>query len=309
MLTVFSARQVHEALDWPVLSTALTAAFAVGAVVPLRHAHSLNADDMLLLMPAWNGEAIGVKLVTVIPGAKLHGAPTVGATYLLMDRASGTPLALLDGDALTVRRTAAVSAIAARHMAREDSRVLLMVGTGHLAPWMIRAHCALRPSLEEVWIWGRHSEHAESLADTLVAEGLPARAAAVLPDAVRRADIVSCATTARAPIVLGEWVRAGTHLDLVGGFTRDMREVDDAAIAGARIVVDSYDGALAEAGDLTDPIERGVLTRDAVVADLAALVRGEMDARTQGSDITVFKSVGTALADLAAAQAVMRTRR
>lgn len=309
MLTVFSARQVHEALDWPVLSTALTAAFAVGAVVPLRHAHALNADDMLLLMPAWNGEAIGVKLVTVIPGAKLHGAPTVGATYLLVDRASGTPLALLDGDALTVRRTAAVSAIAARHMAREDSRVLLMVGTGHLAPWMIRAHCALRPSLEEVWIWGRHAEHAESLADTLAAEGLPARVATMLPDAVQRADIVSCATTARAPIVRGEWVRAGTHLDLVGGFTRDMREVDDAAIVGARIVVDTYDGALAEAGDLTDPIERGVLTRDAVVADLAALVRGEIDARTQGGDITVFKSVGTALADLAAAQAVMRTLR
>lgn len=301
MLRVLSAHEVHEALDWPRLSTALTAAFAVGAVVPVRHAHALNTDDTLLLMPAWNADAIGVKVVSVIPGARAHGAPTVGATYLLLDRVSGTPRAVLDGDALTVRRTAAVSAIAARSMAREDSRVLLMVGAGHLAPWMIRAHCALRPALREVLIWARSATRADSLAATLVSEGIPARSVISLPDAVSQADIVSCATMAHSPIVHGEWLRPGTHLDLVGGFTPTMREVDDDAVRLSRIAVDSYGGALTEAGDLTDPLARAVIMREDIVADLGELVRGDVAGRVDHQQITMFKSVGTALSDLAAA--------
>jgi len=306
VLRTFSAQQVHEALDWASLDAALTAAFAVGAVVPTRHAHGLSDDDTLLLMPAWNANAIGVKLVTVIPEARSHGAPTVGATYVLLDRITGAPLALMDGDAITVRRTAAVSAIAARLMARGDADTLLMVGTGHLAPWMIRAHCAFRPALREVVIWGRQPDGAERLAAVLAAEGLPVRATSPLPEAAARADIICCATTAHAPIVLGEWLRPGVHLDLVGGFTRSMREVDDVAVRASRIVVDTDDGALSEAGDLTDPLERGVITRAAIVADLSALVRGDVVGRTQASDVTLFKSVGTALADLAAAQVVAR---
>lgn len=309
MLRTFPAQQVHEALDWASLDAALTAAFAVGAVVPTRHAHALGGDDTLLLMPAWNAQAIGVKLVTVIPTANRHGAPTVGATYLLLNRETGTPLAMMDGDALTVRRTAAVSAIAARLMARADARTLLMVGTGHLAPWMIRAHCAFRPSLRDVILWGRQTEAARRLAEVLTAEGLPVRAMSSLSDAARVADVICCATTAQAPVVLGEWLRPGVHLDLVGGFTRSMREVDDAAVRAAHIAVDTYDGALAEAGDLTDPLQRGVISRESIRADLGALVRGEATLRTSDDDITLFKSVGTALADLAAAQVVARRPR
>jgi ornithine cyclodeaminase len=170
---------------------------------------------------------------------------------------------------------------------------------------MIRAHCALRPLLDEVLIWGRQLKRAAVLASSLAAEGLPVRSVADLHGAAQHADIVCCATTARTPIIRGAWIRPGTHLDLVGGFTRDMREVDDAAVRMSRIVVDTYDGALREAGDLTHPLERGIITRDAVVADLGALVRHEVTVRTQSSDVTLFKSVGTALADLAAAQAVV----
>ncbi len=305
MLTVFTAQQVHAALNWATLDSALTAAFAVGADVPLRHSHALSDVDALLLMPAWTRESIGVKVVTFIPGAMSRGAPTVGATYMLFDRTTGQAQAVMDGDAITVRRTAAVSAIAARFMARANARTLLMIGTGHLSPWMVRAHCALRPTMERVAIWGRDITRAAALVERLQAEGLPVCVATDLEAAVRVADIVSCATTSRSPIVRGEWLAPGTHVDLVGGFTREMREVDDYAVAHSRIVVDSYQGALSEAGDLVVPLERGVITRAQVVAELAELVRGEVVGRLNASEITLFKSVGTALADLAAAQAVV----
>lgn len=306
MLKTYTARDVHDALEWNPLATALTAAFAVGAVVPLRHVHALSRTDTLLLMPAWSNDVIGLKLVTVIPGAPALGSPTVGATYLLIDRASGEPRAVLDGDALTVRRTATVSAIAARHCARADAHRLLMVGTGHLAPWMIRAHCAIRPQIDRVLLWGRGVERTKALARVLVDEGLPVDVTTDLEAAVRASDIVSCATTSNTPIVHGAWVRPGTHLDLVGGFTREMREIDDVGVARSRISVDSYAGVLAEAGDIIVPMEQGLITRDAVVAELAELVRGERQGRTNDDEITLFKSVGTALADLAAAQLVVR---
>lgn len=306
MLKTYTARDVHDALEWNSLATALTAAFAVGAVVPLRHVHALSRTDTLLLMPAWSNDVIGLKLVTVIPGAPALGSPTVGATYLLIDRASGEPRAVLDGDALTVRRTATVSAIATRHCARADAHRLLMVGTGHLAPWMIRAHCAIRPQIDRVLLWGRGVERTKALARVLVDEGLPVDVTTDLEAAVRASDIVSCATTSNTPIVHGAWVRPGTHLDLVGGFTREMREIDDVGVARSRISVDSYAGVLAEAGDIIVPMEQGLITRDSVVAELAQLVRGERQGRTNVDEITLFKSVGTALSDLAAAQLVVR---
>lgn len=312
-LRLYSAERVHAALDWERLADALAAAFAEGVQVPLRHAHRLGATDTLLLMPAWRdagegeGEgALGVKIVTVMPGNAARGAATVNALYLLLDRASGEPRAAIDGEALTLRRTAAASALAARYLARADSANLLVIGTGKLAPYMARAHCALRPRLARVRIWGRRAEAAQTLAQRLRDEGLAAEAASDLEAAVRGAHIVSCATTATAPIVCGAWLAPGTHLDLVGGFTRAMREADDAAVARARIFVDTYAGALAEAGDLVSPLERGVIARTQIEAELAELVRGEKPGRTSDGEITLFKSVGTALEDLAAAELVVR---
>lgn len=306
-LRVYSAEQVHAALPWPQLVTALERAFAAPAEAPLRHAHDLGGRDRLLLMPAWNAQALGVKVVTVMPGAAARGAPTVAATYLLCDRATGVPRALLDGEALTLRRTAATSALAARLMARTEAASLLVVGTGRLAPYMARAHCALRPALQRVHLWGRSAPRAQTLAQTLRDEGLPVEAAADLEDAVRAADIVSCATTATEPPVHGAWLAEGTHLDLVGGFTPQMREVDDHAVTRSRVVVDTYAGALAEAGDLLGPLARGAIGRAQIVAELAELVRGERAGRTRAAEITLFKSVGSALEDLAAAELVVST--
>ena len=305
MLRVYSAEEVHAALPWPALVEALAAAFAAGADVPLRHAHALSNTDHLLLMPAWSADALGVKLVTVMPGNMAQGVGTVQASYLLLDRATGEPRALLDGEALTLRRTAAASALAARHLARDDARCLLVVGAGRLAGWLARAHAAMRPGLTEVLIWARRPESADTLARSLCDEGLPAVPTTDLEAAVRRADIVSCATTATEPPVHGGWLRPGSHLDLVGGFTPQMREVDDTAVQAARVFVDTRAGALAEAGDLVQPLQAGLITREHVVAELADLVRGTVAGRRTLAEITLFKSVGTALEDLAAAQLVV----
>ena len=300
MLRVYSAAEVHAALPWAELSRTLEAAFLQGAEVPLRHAHRLGGDDSLLLMPAWNARVIVVKLVTVMP----RSTDTVQASVLVMDRASGQPLALLDGEALTLRRTAATSALAAQHLARADAQTLLVVGSGRLAGWMARAHVALRPGLR-VAVWGRHGDAARALAAQLNTEGLAVTAVDDLPAAVAAAHIVCCATTATQPVVLGAWLRPGTHLDLVGAFRPDMREVDDTAVQRATVVVDTFAGALAEAGDLTQPLARGAIARDHIVAELAGLLRDGLGRPRRDDEITLFKSVGTALEDLAAAQQVV----
>jgi ornithine cyclodeaminase len=304
-LRVYSADEVHAALPWVELADALEDAFTGGETeVPLRHAHEIQGDGSLLLMPAWSPVALGVKLVTVMPGAVARGADTVQASYLLLDRHSGVPLALIDGEALTLRRTAAASALAGQHLARPDARRLLVVGTGRLAPWMAQAHVALQPELAHVEVWGRNADAAEDVVEALREEGIDAEVALDLHAAVRVADLISCATTSREPLVRGAWLREGTHLDLVGGFRRDMREADDVAIVRSRVVVDTYAGALSEAGDLTQPMERGLIAREHVVGELAQLLRGEVRGRTRPEDITLFKSVGTALEDLAAARLV-----
>ena len=213
---------------------------------------------------------------------------------------------MLDGEAVTLRRTAATSALAARHLARADAHTLLIVGTGRLAPWMARAHARCGPACSGCRSGAGAPEAAQARARELAAEGLPAEAVRELEPAVRGACIVCCATTATEPLVHGAWLAPGTHLDLVGGFRPHMREVDDAAVASARIVVDTAAGALAEAGDLVQPLERGVIDR---LSHRRGAGRSCSAARCRGAPaptkITLFKSVGTALADLAAAQLVV----
>jgi ornithine cyclodeaminase len=299
----FPAQDVHSALDFDRLADAIAATLVAAPVAPLRHAHTLSDDDSLLLMPAWSARALGVKLVTVMPGNRAVSRATVNAIYVLFDRSSGAARAVIDGEALTLRRTAAMSLLAARYMARSDARNALIIGTGTLAPYMAHAHARGR-RLTRLWIWGRRGEGAQTLAQRLRDEGLPAQAVEDLETAVRGADIISCATTSTQPIVHGAWIAPGTHLDLVGGFRRGMREADDEAVGRARIVVDTYAGALAEAADIVEPLERGVIQRDAIVAELAEIVGGR-PGRTGTAEITLFKSVGTAVADLAAAQLLL----
>jgi alanine dehydrogenase len=300
------ADEIHALLDFPSLIEALRGMFRDGCEVPLRHHHTIAAADgatpgTLLLMPAWqSGQALGVKIVTVFPDNAGRSLPSVQGTYLLLDAATGVPLAVLDGTALTLRRTAAASALAAQYLARDDSAVHLVVGTGALAPHLATAHRAVR-SIRETLVWGRDPNKARALADRLTDSGVSAAPALDLEAAVSAADIVTCATLARQPLVRGAWLKPGTHLDLVGGFTPEMREADDDAVSLARVYVDS-EAALREAGDIVQPLCSGVLTHERIAGDLSSLVSRKSAGRTNADEITLFKSVGTALEDLAAAK-------
>lgn len=299
------AAEVHAALPWPALVEALRGAFVAGAEAPVRSSYAVTPEgDRLLLMPAWRaGGDIGVKLVTVFPRNRAKGVASVSALYVLLDGDTGHPLALIDGEAITLRRTAAASALAAGYLSRVDAKCLLIVGTGALAPYMAAAHCSVR-AIERILVWGRSPGRASALAQSLARDGLPAEPVAVLETGLEQADIVSCATTSREPIVRGAQVRPGTHVDLVGAFTREMRESDDALVLRTEVFVDTFAGALAEAGDLVQPLAQGTITREWLRAELADLVSGRHPGRRTASEITLFKSVGTALEDLCAARLV-----
>jgi ornithine cyclodeaminase len=298
------AGAVHAALEWRALIDALGAAFRAGANAPVRSSHAVTAEgDRLLLMPAWDAASLGVKVVTVFPRNPARGLASVSALYLLMDAATGHPLALIDGEALTLRRTAAASALASVYLSRPDSRTLLVVGPGRLAPYMAGAHSAVRP-IERVLVWGRDRARAEALARVLRDQGAPAEPCADLGAGLAEADIVTCATTAREPVVRGALVRPGTHVDLTGAFTPEMRESDDELVARASVFVDTFAGALKEAGDLVRAIAAGRIAREHVRAELADLVSGRHAGRRSPGEITLFKSVGTALEDLCAARLV-----
>jgi ornithine cyclodeaminase len=298
-MKVLDAAQTAAALPFERLIPALREAFVSGAEVPLRHRHDIAQPDgtkaALLLMPAWRANGLlGVKVVSVFPGNGARDLPAVSASYLLCDGATGEHLALIDGSEITRRRTAAASALAGSFLAREDAATLLIVGSGHVGGLMAEAYRAVR-RIERVMVWNIRAAGAERLARRLAGEAVTDLAAAV-----RQADIVSCATLSHEPLVRGEWLRPGTHLDLIGGFTPAMREADDEAVRRSRVFVDT-DAALAEAGDLIDPIAHGVLHRENIAGTLFSLCRGETPGRRSAQEITLFKSVGSALEDLAAA--------
>ena len=306
-LPYFSAEQIHQALDYPRLIGALREVFASRAQAPLRHAHAVGGREPghLLLMPAWQEDQnIAVKIVTVFPQNRQRGVGTVAATLLLLDGVTGHPIALFDGEALTLRRTGAAAALASSYLSRPDASTLVIVGAGRLAPYMAHAHCAVRP-IERVLIWARTPAAARQLAAQLAEEGLPATAAPGLPDALAQADIVSCATTSMEPIVLGKYLKAGVHVDLAGAFTPQMREADDDVVKDSRVFVDTYAGALSEAGDLVQPLQSGLIGRSHILAELADLCCARHAGRREPNERTLFKSVGTALEDLAAAQQVI----
>jgi ornithine cyclodeaminase len=304
MTMSFDAEAVRRALPTRALVEALREAFRGTAKTPTRHHHRIAVpgapEAMLLLMPSWiEGRYVGVKVVSVFPGNATHGLDSVQGTYLLLSGETGAPLAIVDGRMLTLRRTASASALAADYLARADSRSLLMIGTGALAPHLIEAHATVRP-IRDVVIWGRDHGKAQALAASLGGGAFAVRAADDLERAVRAADIVSCATLSKTPLVRGAWLRAGQHVDLVGSYARDMRESDDDAVARARVYIDTA-AALLESGDLAQPLASGVLDEKRVAGTLADLAGGGVTGRRAADEITLFKSTGTAIEDLAAA--------
>ncbi len=305
------AAEIDSLLDYPALVEALARAFRAGVVAPVRHHHTIERQGetaTLLLMPAWSaasGGFIGVKVASVFPLNATRARPSVMGTYLLLAGDSGEPLVGFDGMALTLWRTAAASALAAGHLVRPDASRMAMIGAGALAPRLIAAHAAVRP-ITHVTIWNRTPETAERLAAALDRPGLTVTATRDRERAVAEADLVSVATMSRTPLVEGAWLKPGAHLDLVGAYTPAMREADDAAISRARLYVDTRGGALKEAGDIVQPIAAGLIGEADIAGDLFDLCRGTVPGRRSDGEISLFKSVGSAIEDLAAAVLVWR---
>lgn len=308
-MRVVSADDIQKVLTYSALIDGLDEAFKSDIAVPTRHRHVIpqpGADASLLLMPAWEQTSekdgdryIGCKIVTVFPDNVKVERPSVHGQYLLMSGETGAPLAMMEGSTLTAWRTACASALAARYLAREDASHLTMLGAGALAPHLIRAHASVRP-IKRVTLWNRTRARAISLGFGIAVAGIEVDIAETLEEAVRDADIVSCATLSAQPLIQGAWLKKGTHLDLVGGFTPKMREADDQAVKKSRIFVDTS-AAVKEAGDLVVPLRRKLIEAKAIKGDLFDLARGKVKGRTSASQITLFKSVGTSLEDLAAA--------
>jgi len=306
----FSKQELENALPYPELIEALKEGFREGGHVPTRHRHNVQTEsgveNSLLLMPSWQiGGMVGLKIVMVCPENNLKNLETVQSTYIISDATTGEVKAILDGDELTARRTACASALASSYLSRTNSCSMLMMGAGKIASHLIKAHSAVR-ELKQVYIWARRSEQAEELANRLSNELSTTITAVDDPEKYANiCDIISCATLSNEPILKGNWLKKDLkqHIDLVGGYTYDMREADNDVISKSEIYVDTLDGALAEAGDILRPIKEKVITASDIRGDLFNMVNKDF-IKPITNKHTVFKSVGTALEDLIAAKYV-----
>ncbi|MEM9921051.1 MAG: ornithine cyclodeaminase family protein [Bacteroidota bacterium] len=300
-----SANQVHQLLDYPQLIQTLRKGFCEEYSVPQRHHHdfpnpTVGKDSTLLLMPAWQvGHYLGVKLVMVSPENSRYDLPSIQGMYFLFDAHKGTSLAQIEAKALTSRRTAAASALAADYLARPDSRRLLIVGTGALSTQIAHAYAAIRP-IEEILIWGRNPQKAHQVMEILQKDFSTVRTVTALQNAVPQADIISCVTLSEQALIKGTWLMPGQHIDLIGSYKPNMREADDEVIRRAELFVDTP-SAMKESGDLFIPLQSGLIQAKDIEADLFDLCRQKHPGRTEANSITLFKSVGYALEDLVAA--------
>ena len=310
-MKIISAADVHAALSYPALIDALQQAYGGRYSMPPRQVFLLDEDsgkhDAFAVLPSWSDEFIAVKAFTYFPEAT-SPHKSLYSQILLFNRAHGEPLALVDGTTVTFWRTAGISGLATRLLARRDSRSLLVIGTGNLAPYVIRANASVRP-LERVMIWGRDRDKAETV-QTEVSEQLPGIDFSVVEDrqaACAEADIVVAVTGSHEPVVLGDWIQPGTHTDFIGNHHATKRECDTALITKAKVYADSYVNAMKEAGEILVPIEEGVFKEEDIVAELSEMCAGAATLRESDEEITLFKSIGMAMSDLVGAGLAYKT--
>jgi ornithine cyclodeaminase len=308
-MKTITADTINSALSFPILIDALQRAFTVNITVPPRLHFDIenptaSRETTLLMMPAWQaGDVAGIKLVTVAPDNYQYQLPSIQGTYLLFDVKTGSLKATMDAPSLTAKRTAAASALAAKYLSRTDSETLLIVGTGTLAPQLIQAHASVRP-IKKVYVWGRNLVKAQQVCQQVAHLNIRCEAIENLQAYVGKADIISCATLSAEPLIFGEWLVEGQHLDMVGAYRPDMREMDDQCLLRSKIFVDNIESALRETGDLAIPLKKQVILESDIKADLFSLCRNEYIFNRKTTDITIFKSVGHALEDLTAAKVV-----
>ncbi len=310
-MTVITADQVHAALRFPEFIDALHQSFAGHHTMPPRQVMLLDdasgSHDAFAMLPSWNDQVIALKAFTYFPDNQ-PPSRTLYSQILLFDRACGEPLALVDGVSVTCWRTAGVSALASRFLSRPDSETLLLLGTGKLAPYLIRAHVSVRP-MKKILIWGRSPDKARALAQSMTAEfpELEFEAVTDLAPACGQADIVVCATGSQDILIRGEWIQPGTHMDFLGNHHATKRECDTFMITRSRVFVDTRANCFKEAGEILVPVSEGAFSTDQVAGELAELCRGSASARQDDQEITLFKSVGCALGDLCGAVTTWRT--
>ena len=304
-LPLIDADELARLLPMRAAIDALERAFS-GPALPEapRRTHVEVPGGELLLMPAAGEPGVGVKLVTLNPSNPERGLPFVQGAYVLFDADTLSPEAVLEGAALTNLRTAAVSGLATRHLARPEASRLVLFGAGATANAHLDAMLAVRP-FRTVRVVSRSEGPANALAERARAAGLDA--AVVGPEAVAEADVVCTCTTSERPVFDGTLLQPGMHVNAIGAYRPDMRELDDEAVARARVAVETREAAMAEAGDLLFPLRSGRIGRDHVVADLGEVVRGAT-VRRGPEDVTVFKSVGIAPEDLIVARAAVDAR-
>jgi ornithine cyclodeaminase len=298
MVLFADADTVHAHLPYPQLVAALRRAHrgASPEFAAVVATDPTGAPNSFLALTAWQpNDMIAAKLVSVFPGNRTR--PSVQGVVVLFDGADGSVRLVADGAAMTFRKTAADSALGAALLSREDARVLLVVGAGGLAPHMIAAHVGVRPSLRTVLVWNRTPARAAALAAATTLPGVHVEAVSDLDSSVARADIVSCVTMSTEPLVRGELLRPGTHLDLVGSFTPAMREADDEALRRSAVFVDTRNG-LERSGEIQHALSTGALSPADIRGDLFELCAGQVPGRTGPEEITLYKNLGGAHLDL-----------
>lgn len=305
-IAIFDADAVARAAPYADLVDALRNAHQRRPAVCERIVYGPDgATEKFMALPAWQpGESIGIKLVTIFPDNPGRNLPSVQAVVLLFDGETGEALALIDGTELTYRKTAADSALGSLLLSRPDSSTLLMVGAGGLSTHLIAAHRAVRPSIERVLVWNRSRAKAEAMVRVGIADAVVDD----LESAVAGADVISTATMSKDPLIKGAWLRPGTHLDCVGAFLPDHREVDDEAVLRSELFVDSRLATLEEGGDLVIPIEAGVIDASYVRADLFELCQRIHPGRSGPDAITMFENGGGGHLDLMTAQHIWSAR-
>jgi alanine dehydrogenase len=309
---VLDAKKVQALVGLPRLVEVFEAAFQAEYIVPPRQFAVVPggaSERLFVTMPAFTMQGnAAVKLVTYFPDNAAKGLPNIQAAIVVLSD-TGKPMALVDGTAITYLRTGAASALASKYLSNADSSHLVVIGAGALAPTLAAAHCVVRP-IRRVSLWGRRPEQAYGAAEilrSLIDSDIEVIVPASLPEAVAAADIVSCATSSATPVLAGKWLKSGTLVDLVGSFSPAKREADDDVLCASRIFVDTRNGALAEAGDILDPLARGIIRHEQIIGELSDLVTGRVVGRRCRNEIITFKSVGTAIEDLVAASFALHT--
>jgi 1-pyrroline-2-carboxylate reductase [NAD(P)H] len=311
-MKLIDAEQVNRRLQFPALIAALDQGFQQDFGMPQRQVFALSQDplkhDGFAVLPAWNQDVIGVKAFTYFPENAQQGYASLYSKILLFSREHGVPLAMVDGTSVTYWRTAAVSALASRYLSRANSQRLLLLGTGKLAIPLVIAHLAVR-ELTQVFLWGRNAANVTELKQhlQLIFPHVEFLEVQDLASSTALADIIVSATGSSTPLIFGASVRAGTHVDLLGNHSPAARECDSALIAKASVFVDSRQNVLNEAGELLIPIQEGLFQAADIKGELADLCSKKCAGRENEDEITLFKSVGTALSDLIAAHLVYKS--